>query len=131
MKTNQARRAMARRACRSDRPLDSRRSSARQSSPHCDHDHHRGPGMIRSFVYGFAALALGLLSAGATVSLAQSADPGPRPINQNPNTPPAIAGASPTDLALFNQAMVSPSPSQRGAFDLGFSVSGTFVSSSN
>jgi CxxC motif-containing protein (DUF1111 family) len=83
--------------------------------------------MIRTVIFGFAALSLGV----PAIALAQSVDPGPRPINQNPNTPPAIAGASPSDVALFNQAMVSPSPSNRGAFDLGFSVSGTFVSSSN
>ena len=50
-------------------------------------------------------------------------DPGPRALSVNPNLPPALPGATASDVALFNAAM--------GAFNQPFSVKGTLVTHVN
>ena len=52
-----------------------------------------------------------------------AADPGPRPLSANPNLPPALPGATASDVALFNAAMA--------VFNQGFSVKGTLVTHVN
>src|SRR3569623_1105892 len=52
-----------------------------------------------------------------------AADPGPRPLAANPNLPPALPGATASDVALFNAAMA--------VFTQGFSVKGTLVTHVN
>lgn len=64
-----------------------------------------------------AALAVALGNPG--LLLAQSKDPGPRPLRANPNVPPMVAGASATDSALFSAAAQ--------AFMQEYSVDGTWV----
>ncbi len=52
-----------------------------------------------------------------------ASDPGPRPLTANPNSPPALPGATSANVALFNSAMAM--------FNTGFSVSGKLVTHVN
>src|SRR3569833_4686764 len=63
------------------------------------------PEVIEAVVYGVAA------------------DPGPRPLSANPILPPALPGATASDVALFYAAMA--------VFNQGFSVKGTLVAHVN